>query len=117
MINTTNSSVSFGVETTQILDPNANLGRLSLRLTSIQSWTHGLFILDLAHMPVATCGTWPSFWSLGGTGTWPMSGEIDIIELVNDVSNNLNSLHTLPGCTIAGADETGTLLSSDCGVR
>ena len=79
MINTTESTVSFGVETTQVLDPNANLGRLSLRLTSIESWTHGLFILDLAHMPDAVCGTWPSFWSLGGTGTWPTSGSFEVI--------------------------------------
>ena len=44
------------------------------------------------------------------------TGEVDIIEFVNDAESNLVSLHTLPGCSIAGAEETGTLLSSDCGV-
>ncbi|KAF2482405.1 concanavalin A-like lectin/glucanase domain-containing protein [Neohortaea acidophila] len=115
MITTTDSTVAWGVDTTQILDPDANLGRLSIRLSSIQRYTRGLFVLDLAHMPVAACGSWPSFWTLGGTGVWPSSGEIDIIELVNQVPDNLMSLHTLPGCTVAAADETGTLLSSNCG--
>lgn len=77
MINITDSTTSWGVDTTSVLDPNANLGRLSVRLTSHQSWTHGLFILDLAHMPDATCGVWPSFWTLGGTGVWPSSGTSD----------------------------------------
>ena len=43
-------------------------------------------------------------------------GEIDIIEFVNNLANNEVTLHTSPGCTVAGADETGTLVSSDCGV-
>lgn len=81
MINYTDTTVSFGVETTQILDPNANLGRLSLRLTTIQHWTHGLFVLDLIHMPQAICGSWPSFWSLGGTGVWPSSGILTIVPM------------------------------------
>ena len=136
MINTTETTVSWGVDTSQILDPNANLGRLSLRLTTIRTWTHGLFILDLAHIPAAVCGTWPSFWSLGGTGVWPGSGElhvvlehylkihlklflveIDMIEFVNKGPNNLIALHSSPDCTIAGADQSGTLLTNDCSVR
>lgn len=74
MINITESSVSWGVDTTQILNPDANLGRLSIRLTTIQSWTHGLFILDLAHMPGNTCGVWPAVWTLG-SGIWPTNGK------------------------------------------
>jgi len=74
MINTTNSTASWGVDTTQYLDPTANLGRLSIRLTSVDSWTHGLFILDLAHMPENQCGAWPAFWTLG-SGTWPENGK------------------------------------------
>jgi hypothetical protein len=41
----------WGVDTTAILDPNANLGRKSIRLQSVKTWTHGLFILDVAHLP------------------------------------------------------------------
>lgn len=114
MINITNTSVSFGVETKQMLNPAANLGRLSLRLVTLQSWTHGLFILDLAHMPSNTCGVWPALWMLG-SGLWPLNGEIDIIEYVNNGANNLMALHSSPNCTVAGANELGTLLTSDCG--
>ncbi|KAK3678540.1 hypothetical protein LTR78_001838 [Recurvomyces mirabilis] len=74
MIDITANSTRWGVDTTQVLDPYANLGRLSIRLTSRQSWTHGLFILDLEHMPANQCGTWPAFWSLG-SGTWPYGGK------------------------------------------
>jgi hypothetical protein len=41
----------WGVDTTAILDPNANLGRRSIRLQSVQAYTHGLFVLDVAHLP------------------------------------------------------------------
>ena len=115
MINSSGSPVSWGVDTTQVLDPTANLGRLSIRLTSIQSWTHGLFILDLAHMPANLCGTWPAFWTLG-SGVWPTTGEIDIIEFANNAADNLMALHTTPGCTVAGSGETGILLSNQCDV-
>lgn len=76
MINTTaRNSTVWGVDTTQTLDPTANLGRFSIRLTSIQSWTHGLFVLDLEHMPANQCGAWPAFWTLG-SGTWPENGKL-----------------------------------------
>ncbi|KAK0913373.1 hypothetical protein LTR91_012823 [Friedmanniomyces endolithicus] len=135
IINSTGSTATWGVDTTQILDPMANLGRLSVRLTSVQSWTHGLFILDLAHMPANECGVWPAWWMLG-SGTWPVNGEltrivcaagqttvdcsdpgeIDIIETTNDLPNNLMALHTAetPDCTVAGADQSGTLLTANC---
>jgi hypothetical protein len=58
MISYTPNTTRWGVESTQVLDPSANLGRLSLRLNSKQSWTHGLFVLDLAHMPHNSCGAW-----------------------------------------------------------
>ena len=73
MINATNTSASWGVDTTGIFDPAAPLGRPSIRITTIESWTHGLFIADLAHMPANVCGTWPAFWALG-SGTWPDNG-------------------------------------------
>ena len=41
----------WGVDTFSILDPNANLGRQSIRLQSVKTYTHGLFILDVAHLP------------------------------------------------------------------
>ncbi|KAK3075046.1 hypothetical protein LTR53_002017 [Teratosphaeriaceae sp. CCFEE 6253] len=115
MIKVTNSSAIWGVDTTQVLDPMANLGRLSVRLTSVQSWTRGLFILDLAHMPANQCGVWPAWWMLG-SGTWPENGEIDIIEFTNNLPNNLMALHTSesPNCTVAGSGQSGTLLTANC---
>ena len=78
MIKTTNETAAWGVDTSMYLDGMANLGRLSVRLTSLQSWTHGLFILDLAHMPANQCGVWPAWWMLG-SGTWPENGKLNIV--------------------------------------
>ena len=52
------------------------VGRPSVRIETADSWTHGLFIADIKHMPTTTdssgCGVWPAFWTLG-SGTWPYS--------------------------------------------
>jgi len=53
--------------------PLGGKGRPSLRLISKQNYTHGLFILDIEHMPTG-CGTWPAYWLLGPN--WPNNGEI-----------------------------------------
>ena len=40
-------------------------------------------------------GLWPAFWTLGGRGSWPNCGEIDIMEYVGNVPNRiLGTLHT-----------------------
>jgi len=44
----------WGVDTQSILDPYGNLGRKSLRLQSAATYTHGLFILDVNHVPANT---------------------------------------------------------------
>jgi hypothetical protein len=41
----------WGVDITATLDPSANLGRRSIRLQSVNAYTHGLFVLDVAHLP------------------------------------------------------------------
>ena len=49
------------------------VGRKSVRIESQKSWTHGLIIADIKHMPTSAidgCGTWPAFWTLG-SGQWP----------------------------------------------
>lgn len=51
----TGSSVYMGVDHTNV----ATHGRQSVRLSSTQIYNHGLFIIDVAHMPTG-CGTWPA---------------------------------------------------------
>ena len=54
--------------------PETGVGRPSVRLESKLTFTEGLFVLDLRHLPVG-CGTWPAFWTVG-LGKWPSEGEI-----------------------------------------
>jgi hypothetical protein len=67
-----NNSVTISVDTTNKW-PSGGPGRPAVRLISDNTYTHGLFILDLNHMPYG-CGTWPAFWLLGPE--WPANGEI-----------------------------------------
>ncbi|KAG8853768.1 hypothetical protein FRB96_008023 [Tulasnella sp. 330] len=89
-------------------------GRNSVRIRSNKEYTTAVTVLNLRHMPVG-CGTWPAFWTVLENG-WPASGEIDIIEGVNDVSPNHSTLHTSPGCTMAAntMTQSGTLVTTDC---
>ena len=41
---------------------------------------------------------WTAFWSNGPN--WPVGGEIDIIEGVNDYTNNQTTIHTSDGCSL-----------------
>ncbi|KAI0757414.1 concanavalin A-like lectin/glucanase domain-containing protein [Daedaleopsis nitida] len=103
------------VETTSTVSGN----RQSIRLESQYTYTGGLVILDAVHMPTG-CGTWPAFWSNGPN--WPNGGEIDMVEGVNDYTNNQVTLHTNPGCSLSSSDPgvlgiSGTLTgTTDCSV-
>jgi len=88
--------------------------RNSVRITSNNAYTGGLFILDAAAMPVG-CGTWPSFWTNGPN--WPLAGEIDIVEGINNQPNNQMTLHsgTSHACTIdTNVSFTGHILNTNC---
>jgi len=111
LINATASSVYIGSDYKNVASGS---GRSSVRLTSTQVYTYGLFIMDLSHMPTG-CGTWPAWWTVGPN--WPSGGEIDIIEGVNTDSADQTTLHTNPGCTMANEDRskfTGNLVNADC---
>ncbi|KAJ5746684.1 hypothetical protein N7520_011866 [Penicillium odoratum] len=112
LISASGSSVYIGVDNSNVASGN---GRNSVRLTSTNSYTEGLVILDLAHMPASTCGTWPAFWMLGSD--WPNNGEIDIIEGVNQGSTNQMTLHTSDSCSVTNSGFTGTLDTSNCYVE
>ncbi|CAB57923.1 putative glycosidase C21B10.07 [Schizosaccharomyces pombe] len=94
---------------------NYSSGRPSIRLQSTQYFEHGLFILDLIHLPYG-CGTWPAFWTLGDD--WPNGGEIDIVEGVNVGTSNQVTLHTGDGCEMEDIKRvmTGTALQTNCWV-
>jgi len=73
--------------------------------------------MDSVHMPTG-CATWPAFWTNGPN--WPTNGEIDIVEGVNNYTNNQATIHTGPGCSIASSSSsalaiTGTVVGgTDC---
>lgn len=92
MIGSKNGVLYFGVDTTQHSE-----NRKSFRLSSKQTFTTGsLVVVDVLHMP-ATCGSWPSLWTVAKDAKWPEQGEIDIIEGVNLFTQNSFSVHTKPG--------------------
>ncbi len=99
----------MGVDNTSISDA----GRPSMRISSTKTYNRGLFIADIAHMPVG-CGTWPAYWLVGPN--WPTGGEIDIIEGVNLQAANQMTLHTNAGCTIGttGMASTSTVNTTNC---
>ncbi|KHN95158.1 Concanavalin A-like lectin/glucanase [Metarhizium album ARSEF 1941] len=105
-------AIYMGVDSKTKNPPN---GRKSVRVTSKKTFTRGLFIADVAHMPGSICGAWPAFWMFGAD--WPNSGEIDILEGVNSQTQNAISLHTKAGCTMSnqGAIASTRLASADCG--
>ncbi|KAH7035065.1 concanavalin A-like lectin/glucanase domain-containing protein, partial [Microdochium trichocladiopsis] len=74
-------------------------GRASTRVNTKKTYTRGLFVADIAHMPSSTCGVWAAFWSFGDP--WPSAGEIDIIEGVNRDTSTQFTLHTASGCTFS----------------
>lgn len=73
----------------------------SVRVSSYDTFTTGVFILDAAHMPVG-CGVWPAWWTVptNPPGGWPNGGEIDIVEGISFTSQNTYSVHTAPGCRV-----------------
>lgn len=67
MIQQSAQSVTFGVDSANVITSG---GRPSIRLESKKSYSSGLMILDLAHMPGSVCGTWPAFWT-SSLSDWP----------------------------------------------
>ncbi|KAL8958245.1 MAG: hypothetical protein Q9193_004663 [Seirophora villosa] len=108
-----NAAVYMGVDH-KTKDP---AGRASVRISSKKSFNHGLFIFDIEHNPGSICGTWPAFWLLSDSGKWPMGGEVDIFEGVNEQSDNKMTLHTTPGCQIQNTDFSGQVETPNCDVN
>jgi Glycosyl hydrolases family 16 len=100
LVETIGSQNYIGVDYTNTYDPNG-AGRPSVRIQSQNVYNHGLFILDLAHMPASTCGTWPAFWTFS-QNNYPAEGEIDILENMSEATQSLNALHSSPGFSVVG---------------
>ena len=73
----------------------------AVRVSSYDTFTTGVFILDATHMPVG-CGLWPAWWTVptNPPGGWPNGGEIDVVEGISFTSQNTYSVHTAPGCRV-----------------
>ncbi|KAF9786552.1 hypothetical protein IL306_012559 [Fusarium sp. DS 682] len=111
LVRVASNGIYLGVDYKTQNPPN---GRKSVRIHSKQSFTRGLFIADITHMPGSIPGVWPAFWMFGPD--WPSSGEIDIIEGVNTQTHNSMYLHTGPGCIVnnEGSDQNTLFLGEDC---
>jgi hypothetical protein len=94
--------------------PNTVGGRNSVRIQSNNTYNDGLFIFDILHTPFG-CGTWPALW-LSDSSNWPMNGEIDVVEAVNNGTwGNSMTLHTTDDCSMkVKRKETGSVTSSNC---
>lgn len=92
-------------------------GRNSVRIQSKDSYSDGVYVLNVTHVPTG-CATWPAFWTVTeDLDNWPDGGEIDIMENANDqYASNLVSVHTNTSCTIPTSisDQTGTVAYSNC---
>uniref|UniRef100_A0A8H7NEI5 GH16 domain-containing protein n=1 Tax=Bionectria ochroleuca TaxID=29856 RepID=A0A8H7NEI5_BIOOC len=111
------NEVYLGVDTTSVLKGAYNPGRPSVRLESKQAYNRGLFIARFSHLPQATCGLWPAFWTYGKD--WPNDGEIDIYEGWNDATFNGPALHTgnsakYGQCKISNDGQTGVVKTDNC---
>lgn len=85
LISTSGGAAYMGVDYTSKLNPNG-VGRQSVRITSDRSFTEGLFIADIEHMPGSICGAWPAWWTVGGS--WPSNGEIGMALLSKNLIEN-----------------------------
>ncbi|KAJ3827032.1 concanavalin A-like lectin/glucanase domain-containing protein [Lentinula raphanica] len=103
------------VDNTTNIPAATTVNRNSVKLTTKDAYPLGsLIVIDVSHIPYG-CSVWPSFWTLGTGLLWPLAGEIDIIEAINNLQANQYALHTTPGCYLASNSfQTGNTLQTDC---
>lgn len=96
MVSTTDGQILMSVDR-----KSQSVPRKSVRVFSQQTFSTGIFVVDLSHMPTG-CGTWPAFWLCGPA--WPNGGEIDILEGVHRQDRDQTTLHTSADCSMADVD-------------
>lgn len=81
---------------------------ISIRMNSTSSWQYGYFEARLK-VPGGK-GTWPAFWMLPKNfSSWPLDGEIDIMEYVGYRPNVVqSSVHTMSYNHSIGTEKTAT---------
>jgi beta-glucanase (GH16 family) len=90
--NRENSSIANGVLRITARNDSSRWTSARIKTQDIAHWTYGYFEIR-AKLPSGT-GTWPAIWMLPNRdryGTWPNSGEIDIME---HVGFDPNRIHT-----------------------
>jgi len=115
LIWTTDTQAFMRVDNTTVLQTGQSLPRQSVRIGTNKTYDGALFVLDIDTMPFG-CATWPAFWTVSQTEAWPLGGEIDIIEGVNNNPLNQMTLHTGPGCepNTPASDYSGNLMGTTC---
>ncbi|KAG2074810.1 glycoside hydrolase family 16 protein [Suillus decipiens] len=112
---TTNDTFILRADNTTILYANDTEGRNSVRIRSNNQYYQHVVVFDIQHMPEG-CGTWPAIWETDESD-WPASGEIDILEGVNNVVPNQSTLHTSPDCSMPNnTTQSGTFTTTNCDV-
>ncbi|KAJ7054376.1 glycoside hydrolase family 16 protein [Mycena amicta] len=95
---TSNGQVILAVDTEETVSTRQALRLVSK--TTFNAEDQNLFIFDVAQIP-SVCGTWPAVWMLGPT--WPLGGEVDVVEGVSLYNKNIYSIHTGSGCSISSS--------------
>jgi hypothetical protein len=80
------SGIYLGVDHTSTLSDD-DKGRKSVRIESKATFTQGLLVADIEHMPDGVCGAWPSFWTYGEN--WPQEGEVGTSSITWQAWNRL----------------------------
>lgn len=91
----------MGIDNTTILPVNSSYGRNAIHVETKHRFNSGLVILSVDHVPTGP-GLWPAFWMYGPK--WPIDGEVDIMESVDEHYYNQISFHTGDGCFMQASD-------------
>ncbi|KAJ4470257.1 concanavalin A-like lectin/glucanase domain-containing protein [Lentinula aciculospora] len=111
-IDSTTGHAIIRVDNTTNIPTATTVNRNSVKITTKDAYPIGsLVVIDVWHIPYG-CSVWPSFWMLGTNLLWPNSGEIDIIESINNLPSNQYALHTTPGCFLPSNPSNSALVQS-----
>lgn len=75
-------------DATGITEGGKTYNYTSTRMYSKQNWLYGK--VEVSAMLPSAVGTWPAIWMMpvnSSFGEWPLSGEIDIMEMMNNVQD------------------------------